>query len=297
MPTVRFAPGVISNVAFVYGSIDEATLQADITNFSATRIDLALGTNSYVVHGTGITYGFAGGFPVLTGGTLTGLEALQDGVLQATITDLSMSAAGLQAAILSEWDGTNTAAIEHLFYPLGWTYYGNAGVDTLLANMQSSDGVPFNLSGNDRFYTAGGNDHIFLGDGADLMDGGRGRDTLEGGRGNDTLLGGVGADLLIGGSGADALNGGSEADRLNGGLGNDTMNGGAGFDTFVFQAHSGRDRIVFLNVAEDKIDLAPGVAHSFVDAGTNTELHYGTGTDMILLIGIDLTEAAMITFI
>lgn len=286
MPTITFAPGVTSSIPFIYEAIDKATLQADVTDFSPTAIILSLGNAEYVVHGINMTIDFVSGR--FTGGTLTGLDASLNGVLQASITNFSLSAVTLSDAIFAELTHSNSPAIENLFYPMGWTYNGNAGQDILLASYQSADGVPFNLSGRDIFRTGGGNDHVFLGDNADFADGGSGRDTLEGGKGNDTLLGGTGADQLSGGAGAD---------RLNGGLGDDTMSGGTGIDTFIFAVGNGHDRINGFNVVEDKIDFAPTVGHVNESTSAGTVVHYGTHGDTILLAGVDLAHAALIQFV
>ncbi len=284
MPTITFGPGVASSVPFIYGAIDEATRSATIQSLTSTEIDLVLGNTVFKIHGTGLNASNAG----LTSGTITGMDVVVSGALAASITHMSLSAVTLQQAINTENTTFNSPALENIFYPMGWTYYGNAAQDIILATSKSADGILFNLSGNDHFYTGGGNDRIFLGDGADYANGGAGRDTLEGGLGNDTLLGGIGGDFLSGGAGAD---------RVVGGAGNDTMTGGTGVDTFVFLLGAGQDRINAFNVTQDKIDLPTGAVHSITQSGSDTILHYGAGTDTVLLAGIDLTHAAMITYI
>ena len=284
MPTITFEPGVSSSVSFIYGAIEQASLEASIQNLVSSEIDLFLGNSFFRISGSGFTASDVG----LTGGTITQLDVIVGGNLKASITGMTLSATSLQAAINDEFTHTNSPALENLIYPLGWTYMGNGGQDIILANSKSPDGVPFNLSGKDRFYTAGGNDNVFLGDGADYGNGGAGRDTLFGGSGNDTLLGGGAADSLSGGSGAD---------RLIGGTGNDTLSGGLGRDTFVFRAGDGQDQINGLNVVQDKIDLPSGNVTVMASGLHDTIVHYGTGTDSILLVGIDLTQAALIHFV
>lgn len=289
MPTVTFSTGIASSISQVFGFIDGATLYSTITRATGTEVDLSTGGSaSFIVHGTGIKHAGKAGSIYLTGGILTELDAFSNGHQVAALTGFHMGAAALTKAIQAELTHTNSAAIETLFYGLGWTYNGNAGQDILLSTSKSADGVPVNLKGNDHFVTGGGNDHVFLGDGKDYGDGGIGSDTMEGGAGNDTLLGGSGADHLYGGTGADLLNGGT---------GNDTMAGGAGIDTFVFKTGDGHDRITGFNTAQDRIDLAPGVAHSVTTVGHDTTVHYGAGTDTILLLGVDAAHASLITFI
>lgn len=289
MPTVTFSAGFSSSIAQVFGFIDGATLFSTITHVTSTEVDLSTGGSaSFIVRGTGITHGGTAGNYYLTGGTLTELDAFSNGQQVAALTGFHMNALTLSNAIQAELTHTDSAALENLFYGLGWTYHGNAGQDILLSTSKSGDGIPVNLSGNDRFLTGGGNDHVFLGDGKDYASGGLGRDTLEGGNGNDTLLGG---------SGADVLSGGNNADRLNGGTGDDTMAGGSGLDTFVFVQGDGHDRVTGFNTAEDKIDLAPGLAHTVTTVGHDTTVHYGTAGDTILLVGVDAAHASLITFI
>lgn len=289
MPTITFSPGVPSSIGRVFGYIDGATTNSFITSVSPTEVDLSTGGSaSFVVRGFGITSASSGGNTFLTGGTLTELDAFLNGAPVAQLTGFNLSALALSTAIQAELTHTDTAAIEHMFYGLGWTYNGNGAQDILLSTSKSGDGVLINLTGNDRFLTGGGNDHVFLGNGNDYADGGTGRDTFEGGLGNDTLLGGTGNDKLFGGNGAD---------RLNGGTGNDTMAGGLDSDTFVFKVGDGQDQITGFNTAQDKIDFAPGVAPSVTTLGQDTTVHYGPGTDTILLFGVDAAHASLITFI
>ncbi len=211
--------------------------------------------------------------------------------------------------MLQDQNGTDNAAIERLFLPLGWNYIGNSAADIFLSTETSSDGIPLNLRGNDVFKTFGGNDHFFLGDGNDRGEGGNGADTIEGGQGldtvrgdngNDQLQGGAGGDLLQGGANSDLLNGGTSGDRLNGGTGNDTVMGGTGpgTDIFIFNVGDGSDRISDFTLGVDRIDLQPGVGHSFTASGPNNSiLHYGPGADQVLLMGVDMSEIGQVLFI
>jgi hypothetical protein len=285
MPVITFGAGVTSSVLTALGYIEDATSDADIAGITSEEIVLTSGLITYTIHGSGIaTNGFA-----ITAGLLDSITVTNSNVLQVSFTGFAMDAVALQTAIATDGNGSDPGAIERLFYPLGWTYNGNSGADILLPSLKSSDGIAVNLSGRDKMFGAGGNDRFFLGNGNDLGDGGTGRDTLEGGNGNDTLLGGIGNDSLVGGAGAD---------RLIGGVGNDTMNGGGGKDTFVFLVGNGNDRINFFSVTDDKIDLAAAVSHSVTASGlSNTLLHYGPGADTVLLVGVSLEDAALITFI
>jgi Ca2+-binding RTX toxin-like protein len=307
MPTVNFAPGVNSSPTAFYNAIDTLTSTATVTSFSTTHILLTQGFFTFDIIGTGFTFGLVGGQPGITGGTMTGLDVRLSGALQMTVSALSLGAAAVQLAINADLSGANNAAIENLFLPLGWTYNGNNADDIFLPAF-SSDGIPLNLSGNDVMNTGGGNDDIFLGDGNDTADGGTGDDRFDGGfgsdliyggKGRDTLLGGGEKDFLRGGTDNDSLDGGRGSDRLLGGTGNDTLNGGlgGGVDTFMFTSGDGVDRINDFTLASDRIDLAPGLTHSFTASGGDSILHYGLGTDQILLVGIDISQTASVTII
>jgi Ca2+-binding RTX toxin-like protein len=114
---------------------------------------------------------------------------------------------------------------------------------------------------------------LFHANATGMLDGGDGDDRLLGAGNADTLLGGAGTDTLLGGGGNDTLDGGAGADTLHGGAGDDTMTGGdgddilqgdSGRDTYVFGAATGVDeitdsegpnRIVFFEVARDRLWL------------------------------------------
>lgn len=297
MPYINFQSDFPSSIAQAFSFVDEAMLRTTIAYVYVDYGEVWLSSDSayaYYMRGTGITTTTISGEIQLTGGTLSelyaGSKSIEPNVFTgiASITDFHIDAVTLRDAAQAELTHTNPAALEHLFYGLGWHYYGNDAEDILLSTTKSADGILMNLKGNDRFLTMGGDDHVFLGDGNDYVDGGIGLDTLEGGKGNDRLLGGGGADHLFGGSGAD---------RLNGGKGSDTLIGGLGSDTFLFKAGDGHDRITGFNTAQDRIELAPGTAHSVTTVGHDTTIHYGPGTDTILLVGIDAAHASLITFI
>ena len=311
MPDVTFAAGVSSSPQAIFTAIDAMTGGATVVVATPTLIRLTqVGPGgvlfSYDVTGAGFTFGLVGGSPVMTGGTIDGLTVSQAGALQMTVTGLGLGAIAFQTAMSLENSGANTAAIENLLLPLGWSYHGNANADVLLSTAVSLDGVPLNLSGNDSFDGGGGNDNLFLGDGDDLahgatgndrINGGVGRDRLFGDSGNDWLLGGTQNDQLFGGSGTDILIGGAGRDAINGGTGSDQLTGNAGPDRFVFAVGDGSDMITDFTLGVDKIDLAPGVAFSFFAAGANTALLYGPGGDAILLVGVDIANAGLITII
>ncbi len=135
------------------------------------------------------------------------------------------------------------------------------------------------LSDDDTLYGRKGND---------TLDGGMGDDTLYGGRGKDILYGGNGNDTLYGGKGIDHLEGGQGDDRLVGGRGYDCYYGGLGNDTFVFAVGDGTDHVDGFEDG-DLIELH-GVSGGFAGIdiqeradGLGTDIHYGDGSDRIIL--------------
>jgi serralysin len=122
---------------------------------------------------------------------------------------------------------------------------GSNDVDFIIDGKKSS----FISTGDDRDFVDGnsGADIISAGDGDDVALGGGSRDFLSGRGGNDILRGESGADLVAGGQGDDMIYGGNGSDRM---LGN------SGADIFVFEAGTGRDRVMDFRDGEDKIDLS-----------------------------------------
>ena len=305
MPTVTFAPGVISSPAFIESVIDQMVFSATITSASATLVTWQSGNITFALSGVGFTFGPVLGQTGFTGGVMAGLTVTQAGALQMTVANLGIAATTFQAAVVQEVTLANTAALETLLLGQNWTYTGNANNDVLLSTDTSADGVLLNLIGNDRFNGGGGDDNIFLGDGNDIghagtgrdqFFGGLGRDKLYGDSGNDRLFGDDGNDRLFGGVGVDRLAGGNGNDQIDGGAGNDNLAGGAGRDTFVFAPGDGNDTIQDFNIAFDTIDILPGGLPVTSTVGTDTLLQLGGG-DQVLLIGISAAEAALIIFI
>lgn len=313
LPDVTFAAGASSSPRALFTVIDAMTGGATVVAATPTLVRLTqVGPGGilfqYDVTGAGFTFGLVGGSPVITGGTIAGLTVTQAGALQMTVTGLGLGAVAFQTALTQENSGANTAAIENLFLPLGWSYHGNANADVLLATDVSLDGVALNLTGNDSFDGGGGNDNLFLGDGDDLAHGATGNDSLNGGdgldklfgdSGNDQLNGGNQNDRLSGGSGTDILLGGAGKDAIDGGTGSDLMTGNSGPDRFIFSVGDGIDTITDFNLSNDKIDLQPGVVFSFAAVGVNDSvLIYGPGgVDSILLLGVSFANVGLVNII
>lgn len=288
MATVTFAPGTPSSFSAVILGADALGGSVNLVTFNTTTIIFQSGLTVYTLSGSNFTFGFVGGSPAVTGGTVAGLAVVTNGAPGMTITDLGISAVVLQAAIIAEGSGADVTALEDLFLPLGWTYTGNANADILLATAVSGDGVPLNLAGNDAFSGNGGNDNFFLGNGNDTGRGGIGADKLYGGIGNDRLFGDAGADRLFGGAGKD---------QITGGTGDDTMGGGGGADRFIFANGAGSDTITDFDLATDRLDVALPGSVSFMASGADLMVHYGPGADVILLVGVNIGQSGLIDIV
>lgn len=205
----------------------------------------------------------------LIAGFINDAHFLSNDSLIATM-ELDIDISVLTPALEAELNGSNTAAFEELFLPMGWTVNGSNGKDILLPGATSDDGVSLNLSGRDVVKLEGGADKFFAGDNLDFVWGGDGNDKLWGGSGNDRLYGDSGNDKLLGQNGNDRMWGGSGNDDLKGGngqdtikgdngadiidgqRGDDTLTGGNGSDTFVFLGFSyGADTITDFDMAND----------------------------------------------
>ncbi|MEL6702367.1 MAG: calcium-binding protein, partial [Pseudomonadota bacterium] len=145
----------------------------------------------------------------------------------------------------------------------------------------------------------------FVGVGDDYADGGNASDLLLMGRGKDVAEGGKGDDLLDGGREADKLFGGKGNDVLYGGRGKDILSGNADADVFVFDEHSGKDKITDFNLAldslvfiqsaenEDFTDLNPD-DFTFTDTAGGLLITYEGG--QVRLVGLTTADAASINY-
>ncbi len=305
MPLIDFTAATSSPPDIFLKSVEKLA-GTTITGWGPSVTYLSNGSFAYEFKGSGLTYALVDGIRVMTGGEITSIQVRYDLVVVMDLGGLFLDADALQAAIGADAAGTDNAALETLFLPLGWSYAGKSGRDVLMTGGLSSDGAALNLAGNDTVSLGGGNDDCALGSGDDIgtggagqdgLDGGRGRDSLAGDGGNDTVLGGIGADLLSGGADNDTLDGGSEGDRLSGGKGADTLTGGTGADVFAFALRAGQDQITDFDIATDRIDLAGAVSHHFTAAGDDVLLTYGRGGDQVLLIGIDISASGGIVIL
>jgi Ca2+-binding RTX toxin-like protein len=300
MPQVTFGTGAGSSPVDLINWFDGVG-SVPLVQVSADELVFTDGTTTFLVTGAN----FSGTVGAVTGGTVTGVQVLVSGVVQTTITGLSLEATQLQQTVFLDAVGADDAAVENVFLGLGYRYIGNGSDDILLSTSTSSEGVVLNFSGNDRFDTRGGRDNIWMGDGNDTGLGGAGGDTLEGGQGDDRLQGDFGGDRLFGDDGSDSLDGGASRDRLYGGLGADTLDGGTdddrlggagGRDVFVFAVGDGDDTVSGFNARQDQIDIADGVPFQFVitEGSPDLVIAYGAGGDTITLLNVSSDDIPLI---
>ena len=161
---------------------------------------------------------------------------------------------------------------------------GGAGADTLVGGQgrdtasyaSAASGVAIDLRAG-----GGGTAGEAAGDtfsGIESAIGSNHSDTLIGFAGINALFGGGGNDTLDGLGGNDTLRGDTGDDTLIGGAGNDRLEGGAGIDTYVFEAGSGRDRVVGF---EDNVDKFDFTGHSGVNGMGDLEIRQ-LGTSAVI---------------
>jgi Ca2+-binding RTX toxin-like protein len=293
MPRYSISEGLANVHRSIDGLIESLFLDASLVSGDAVQATFQLGTASFTVSGTGLTFG-----TVLTGGIIDSvIYTLQPGYL-VEMTELTLDAAILAAAAQAE--AGDPGALEALIYPLDWTIIDNSVPANVTSGLTNADGQPVVYSGhndvtlrygNDMFDGAGGNDILRGNAGNDRLWGGAGNDVLAGGTGFDTLSGGRGRDVLRGGTRDDVLMGDGGRDRLDGGAGNDTRTGGTGADRFVFRVFGIRaetDTISDFTAGLDRIVITSGGPVTMQDGAGGVQIT--SGDHMIELTGIALAD-------
>jgi len=275
----------------------------------ANHFDDVVGSG-FAYASTGDYYDYYGGGSAMgpanqydpTGGTITGVMEMSNGVVTMDVSNLSLAATSVFAAVRA---GDSATLMSSLF---GGDDQINGGADA-----DSLDG----LGGNDTISGAAGGDSIRGFEGNDSIDGGAGADDLNGNVGDDTVhggddadfvRGGQGGDVVFGDTGADVVNGnigadtvdggdgndtvfggqgndlvqgGSGNDQISGDLGDDTLTGGAGADIFLFRQGSGHDTITDFNAGEgDRIMLPTGTTFTTASAGADTVITLSDGAQL-----------------
>jgi Ca2+-binding RTX toxin-like protein len=307
VPKLQFAVNVRGDLGALLTHLHTIYTGAAITAAGAREVTLSYGDWTYTISGRGLETGLVDGTEFITGGTIRGAVVNFRGNDLMAVSQLGIDAAELLAAAGDE-QGADVAAFERIVLGSDWIYVGNGQNDLLFETDTSDDGIPLNLSGNDRARLGYGNDSFFLGDGNDIARGGAGEDSLYGGRGNDLLVGGGGRDLLeggqgrdrllggdkadylSGGDGADELDGGARGDWLDGGRGDDRLTGGDGAeaDHFVFRQGDGDDVITDFQDGIDRLDITTDRALRLVQTEAGVRIDYGSSS--ILLLGIDIAQ-------
>ncbi len=181
----------------------------------------------------------------------------------------------------------------------GGDFLAGGSGDDIISGGLARDFI-FGGLGDDQIFGGEGSDVLRGNEGEDTIDGGGGNDsivsgdendTVDGGAGNDLILAGQGDDILFGGGDVDDIRGGRGHDEINGGAGNDRLQGNEGNDIFIFEAGTGRDRIVDFNKnGDDAIDLTDfgfvefsDVADAIRSSGNHVIIDLKNGDEIVLL--------------
>ncbi|MCF6233601.1 MAG: hypothetical protein L3J36_10980 [Rhodobacteraceae bacterium] len=283
------------DVTDIFGTIGFITTEAEITNVFPTGL---VGNGIYdgevvtiVGFGSDLNVGSVGGVDIINSGTMDGFTVVSQTKGTVSFVDLDIDMSVFAPIIVADNNGSNPSGIEEFLQARDWDILLSNNDDIAPKGTMLTDGVEFNMKGNDIIRGLGGNDDLYSGNG---------RDKLFGGNGNDRLDGGKGKDMLNGGAGKDVLDGGAGKDVLDGGAGKDVLTGGGGADRFVFKDNGGRDRVQDFNATNNKEDIdlkAVSEIAGFKDlknnhmnqVGNNVEIDDGAGTQ-IVLIGVDIGD-------
>jgi len=154
----------------------------------------------YRVYGTGFSWhNVPGGGIVLTGGTVTGLQAYQPHGTDLILFTIS----GMSLPLLTLIDLANhpVSDFNNIVFAGNDSLVGSIGYDNL-----------YGLAGNDTMHGGDLLDTLFGGNGTDALYGDNDDDSLFGETGNDSLYGGSGNDVLVGGAGSNKFDGGDGID-------------------------------------------------------------------------------------
>jgi Ca2+-binding RTX toxin-like protein len=252
MPTLR-----IFDPSFQLGQIEGGVVSAG----TATGFDhFSVAGYDVMVTGTGLTYDANG---ILSGGTITQIDAALFDSTVMTWSNLSLSATSYSQFILGQISGQppvlpNFAAFQTLALggadaifggAAGTVLQGFTGNDVLYG--ENGDDVLIGGQGRDRYYGGNGTDTVSFetnlagtgvvidltltlgqirNDGFGAIETATGIERWVGSSANDTFTGGSSFDTFYGGAGDDSLTGGADSDWLYGGQGNDSLLGGVGVD-------------------------------------------------------------------
>lgn len=237
----------------------------EVTSYSSNHITISDGFDSGTYFGS-FTFNSSG----LAGGTITGYDFYDNGVLAVRVRNGSVNALTLDA-YLSDGNATGAYAL---------AFRGNDSM--------------FGSVGNDRLRGFNGNDVLNGGAGHDYLQGDAGTDRLNGGGGrdlmrwdnSDTFDGGVGFDTLKVSSGDVDLTGVSDLRLLN--LEQMDLRAGAHVLTLKRSdvlAMSSANEFKILGDGSDTVDIAGVFSAGAIANGFQT---YGLGAGVKLLIDVDV---------
>jgi Ca2+-binding RTX toxin-like protein len=269
--------------------------------------------NTTVFHGAFVYDGLG----ALDSGTITQIDVYQNGVINYTISNLSLSVATFLSTPLSGETGLDGNDVI-TGNPTGFnTLYGYAG-DDMITGGAFQDYI-FGGTGADTMEGGAGNDSYFVDNVGDVVTDASGNDSVEsqvsftlgagietlalvgsavsgtgnalanrlfgnavdnvlhGGAGNDQVEGQAGNDVLRGDEGADTLNGGDGDDWIEGETGNDPFSGVAGND--MIHGGAGSDTVLG-GAGNDTISGDSGTDFLVGEAGNDT-IHGGEEWDAI----------------
>ena len=229
-------------------------------------------TQTKVLKGTGIIYGFGGSFYEGITSTLsfTGVERIAE-IKTSTVvagSDLILASdpgnfeAGLGDDMLyADLSAASTAIVFDAASDQTYAYEGYTFKDFEAFAIRTG-------SGDDRIDTSGWNisDTLILGEGNNQALVGGGNNTVTTGAGNDLVVSGSGVDIIDVGNGTNTVIAGAGNDRVTAGSGNDTIDAGRGADTV--DAGGGNDVISLFIDGVDSVSGGAGNDRLSINGGT-----------------------------
>ena len=211
------------------------------------------------------------------GEALSGIEVTAVNTSNSnSFTTTTMTAGGYQIALPS---GTYDVSFSDNNSPLGNTEQITIDSENVKLDLDTSNIVVPDLSGDDTVQGGNGNDNLYGEDGNDRLFGYNGDDYLDGGNGNDTLYGHYGNDTLIGGAGVDRI---IESDDVDFTL-TDTQLAGKGMDSLsqieqaLLKGGASNNLLDAAGAAQINVTLDGGGRHDTLFGGAGSDFLLGRG--------------------
>ena len=320
---IRFANGVVWNVATVMPLVQVPTAEADeIHGYAGSDALVGLGGNDLIRGNAGDDTLEGGlGNDNLAGGAGSDVYIFNAGDGQDVINNHDAGAGRTDSLRFGPGILTTNVLVRRTGDSLVLTFAGSDDRVTIsnyfyndaagawrLDEIRFDDGTIWDVtavrqmalaptSGNDVIQGYATNDSITGGEGNDTLHGYDGNDLLQGDEGDDVIFAGAGHDALEGGAGADSLRGDGGDDVLRGGLGNDFLDGGAGSDTYIFNVGDGQDTINNYDGGDGSVDvlvLGAGISPGNVVArrvDDSLVLTFVGSEDKITVLNFFMTDA------